>query len=52
MNSENVSEIIESHHCFSEVSTYHIVSEDRPVGRPSAFEGFRPALMWTFMASK
>ena len=28
----NVKEIIESHHCFSEVSPYYIVSEHRPVG--------------------
>ena len=33
-NSENVREIIESHHCFCEVSMYYIVSEDRTVGRP------------------
>ena len=29
--SGNVREIIESHHCFCEVSPYYIVSEDRPV---------------------
>ena len=29
--SGNVREIIESHHCFCEVSSYYIVSEDRPV---------------------
>ena len=29
---ENVGEIIGYHHCFSEVSPYHIVSENRPVG--------------------
>ena len=30
--SGNVREIIDSHHCFCEVSPYHIVSEERPVG--------------------
>ncbi len=30
----NVREIIESHRCFSEVSQYHIVFEDRPAGGP------------------
>ena len=30
--SGTVREIIESHKCFCEVSPYHVVSEDRPVG--------------------
>ena len=34
MLSEDVRQIIESHHCYSEVSPYYIVTQDRPVGGP------------------
>ena len=30
--SGNISQILESHHCYLEVSPYYIVAEDRPVG--------------------
>ena len=32
--SDNVHQIVESHHCYCEVSPYYIVSEERPVRRP------------------
>ena len=48
----NIREIIKSHYCFCKVSPYYIVSEDRPEEGAAAVEGFTPALISTYMASR